>query len=502
MNQPYSGYATIEMNQDRFRENEINKVDVRTTDSGQDDTATEAFRASNEIALGTVIVGHYEILSIIGIGATGTVYKAKHLLVGSVRAIKILHVKNDDRVLRRFQQEAKASLCLNHPNIVRVYEFGIEPNLQQPYLVMEYVEGEALSAVLAKQHQLAQERACGLIEQVCQGLAHSHGNGIVHRDVKPANIILTRTGSGAEQAKLVDFGIAKITAPEEGQNLTQTGEVFGTPLYMSPEQCLGRKVDARSDIYSLGCVLYECLAGKPPFQGQSAIETIMMHVNPPELALATTDASKDLKSIIQKSLEPDPDERYQSAINLAQDLLRLKKGESIRLSKSKRRRLFSHRQGKESQVALVGIAVFILFAAIACGSFLLQLNNQIVADSSPSDKAWTLHTLAQRQIKDGMLTQAKQNEELALVWLAQARPDNAQKMRTNQCLRALAMLEESRGDATTAERRLQKALQLAQEAPGPKNSLLVETRSELAQLYRKHDKAAEAEKLEMEKSVE
>lgn len=326
------------MDQDKqFKEKEVERLVVESTNDSSDTEHATALSVADEVdsegeilSAGTLIAGHYEVLSIIGQGAMGTVYKVKHLLVDQIRAVKLLRVSNETQLLRRFQQEAKASLALEHPNIVRVFEFGIEPQMQQPYLVMEYVEGEALSAVLEKKEKLTCENVYAIIAQVCEALAHAHAKGIIHRDIKPANIVLTRDSNGAEVAKLVDFGIAKLISPEDGQNLTQTGEVFGTPLYMSPEQCLGQKVDARSDIYSLGCVIYECLAGKPPFKGGSSLETIMMHVNADSVPdFAGTKISASLESVICKTLETKMVDRFQAASDLQSALQDAVRNQSI-----------------------------------------------------------------------------------------------------------------------------------------------------------------------------
>ncbi|MBX9671303.1 MAG: serine/threonine protein kinase [Candidatus Obscuribacterales bacterium] len=273
---------------------------------------------SPKLAPGTVIAQHYEILSMIGHGSMGTVYKARHLLIDQIRAIKILHVRANNQIVRRFHQEAKATMKLSHTNIVRVFEFGMEPELEQPYLVMEFVEGESLVDMLSREGKLPEERALRMTKQLCEALGHSHSHGVIHRDLKPANIIVTKDNTGDESVKIVDFGIAKITS-DDRQNLTQTGEVFGTPLYMSPEQCSGGKVDFRSDIYSLGCVVYECLTGKPPFQGASALATIMMHVDD-DADINLDNLSSRAHSLILGCLVVDPDKRYQSMEQLCNDV--------------------------------------------------------------------------------------------------------------------------------------------------------------------------------------
>ncbi|HEY9787524.1 MAG TPA: protein kinase [Candidatus Obscuribacterales bacterium] len=346
------------MNQDKpFKEKEIERLVVDPTPGENSaetllDQATDEFHSQEKKLLpGTLIAGHYEIIATLGEGTTGTVYKARHLLLDSVRAIKLIHpvFSNNDKVLRRFQQEAKAAAPLEHPNIVRVYEFGIEEKLQQPYLVMDYVEGKPLNTILENEGPLDAMRASALIGQVCDGIAHAHSMGVIHRDIKPGNIILTDDS----KAKIVDFGIAKLTTPEEGQNLTQTGEVFGTPLYMSPEQCLGRKVDARSDIYSLGCVLYECLTGKPPFQGASALETIMMHVNQDQLPdFRGERVPSYLEDAVHRAMEVNPERRFESMSEMKAAVTAARASDVSSISLSKFKRL---RQNLPLQVVLLVI---------------------------------------------------------------------------------------------------------------------------------------------------
>ncbi len=316
------------MSRDEFKEPQINNLSLEETQPdllsepalGEAGSQAIVIAEPAESLVGKVIAGHYEILSSLGEGGMSSVYKARHILLDSIRAIKLLHIPraSDGKILQRFQMEAKASFFLSHPNIVRVYDFGIEPTMQQPYLVMDCLEGKPLSTSLENE-RLSGERTIKIIGQVCDALAHAHSKGIVHRDIKPANIILSIDASGAEIAQLVDFGIAKLMNPEEGNDLTQTGEVFGTPLYMSPEQCLGRTVDDRSDIYSLGCVIYECLAGNPPFRGASQLETLIMHVQTePEITDEFIPAK--LQPILHRCLAKGAHERYQSIEALQDDL--------------------------------------------------------------------------------------------------------------------------------------------------------------------------------------
>ena len=353
-------------------------------------TATNALGMTNSepsFLIGTVIGGHYEIISCLGKGGMSTVYKARHVLLGNERAIKILQVEkgNEAKLLQRFQQEAKASFFLSHENIVRVYDFAVEPTLQQPYLVMDCLEGKPLSKVL-EAGPLSEERTVNIIAQVCDALQHAHLKGIVHRDIKPANIILSRKATGEELAQIVDFGIAKLINPEEGNDLTQTGEVFGTPLYMSPEQCLGKHVDERSDIYSLGCVMYECLTGRPPFQGGSQLETLMMHVQD-DVDLNQLGITAKLKVILHRCLEKNPLERYPAVEILKEDIEAAKIPHSASLSpniglwmKNFDKRIQSQRT---TRILLVLIVVCLLSSVLVITSRTAQQEKVIVKVPQP-----------------------------------------------------------------------------------------------------------------------
>jgi serine/threonine protein kinase len=326
---------------------------------------------------GTIFAGHFEILCVLGQGGMSTVYKARHRLVDSVRAIKVIRTDQaDNTVLRRFQQEGKATLALEHPNIGRVYEFGIEATLQKPYLVMDYLEGKTLSGTLAEEGALTTDRACRLIAQVCEGLQEARSRGVVHRDIKPANIILTKDSTGAEIAKIVDFGLAKMIGPDDAQNLTQTGEVFGTPLYMSPEQCLGQKVDARSALHSLGCVLYECLSGRPPFEGSNSLETIMMHVNGALPVFDNRVISVQLKSVVLKSLSKKPEERFQSASDLKEALTQ--DSSSLRAHFDSTMRLLKRARRDDTSMGALVLIVLIFLSLVSTITFLsLKLHRRI-----------------------------------------------------------------------------------------------------------------------------
>lgn len=281
----------------------------------------------NEDLVGTIIENKYEILEKIGAGGMGAVYKARHQLMHRQVAIKMVlaQLSANSMTLKRFTQEARATSQLNHPNILTVFDFGISPT-NQPYLVMDFLEGVNFGRVLEETRQLPIPRAIGIFLQVCAALGHAHQKGIVHRDLKPSNIMLIELDGQPDFVKVLDFGIAKVLSSVDGEadNLTRTGEVFGSPLYMSPEQFRGKSLDARSDIYSLGCVMYRSLAGICPVTGKDVLECMYKHVNesiPPFSVTAPEAGIPDrLEAIIMKALAKDPDERYDSMNDLRSDL--------------------------------------------------------------------------------------------------------------------------------------------------------------------------------------
>jgi len=263
----------------------------------------------------------------------GTVYKAKHAALNKSFAVKVLssQAQKNEMAVRRFDQEAKAASTLDHQNLVKVSDYGITTT-GAPYLVMDYLEGLSLADEIKKEGTVEVSRALNLALQICDGLAHAHSKGVVHRDLKPSNIILVASDDGKEKVKIVDFGIAKLvaTTEEERQQLTQTGDIFGSPLYMSPEQCMGHKVDSRSDIYSLGCLTYEMLAGTPPLVGGNAIQTIFKHVHeepaPFSKAFKKLNIPIGLEIVVSRMLSKNAEDRYQSIEDLKADLVRVQEG--------------------------------------------------------------------------------------------------------------------------------------------------------------------------------
>jgi eukaryotic-like serine/threonine-protein kinase len=267
--------------------------------------------------VGQTIADRYAVKSLIGTGGTSMVYKAEHLQLHRPVAIKMLkaHLVADEDSMRRFEQEARAVSCLAHPHVVNIFDVGIT-HYGEPYIVMEFLQGISLAEVIANNGRVPLKRALHIFSQAASAVAHAHKKQVLHRDVKPSNIMLIATDENADFVKIVDFGLAKLrTLTGEFQRLTKTGEVFGSPVYMSPEQCTGKKLDDRTDVYSMGVVMFETLTGKPPFKERTSIETIRCQIKdtPPRLTDIAPDAGipKALEMVILKALSKNPDDRYQ-----------------------------------------------------------------------------------------------------------------------------------------------------------------------------------------------
>src|SRR6266404_6090377 len=277
------------------------------------------------------LIGHYRIESLIGIGGMGEVYLARDERLGRKAALKLLpdSLTTDERQLSRFKNEARSASALNHPNILTVYEIGTEGN--QQFIATEFIEGITLRASLAC-GRMNPHAALDIAVQVASALAAAHEAGVVHRDIKPENIMLRPDG----YVKVLDFGIAKLTEqrPTSDDHTVETtavlqtrqGFVLGTAHYMSPEQARGQKVDARSDIWSLGVVIYEMIAGIPPFRGETPSDCIasILTTEPPPLSGVLPDVSLKLESILQKALRKNSDERYQTIKEMLAGLRNLK----------------------------------------------------------------------------------------------------------------------------------------------------------------------------------
>jgi eukaryotic-like serine/threonine-protein kinase len=336
----------------------------------------------------TVLGDRYELHEQLGAGGMASVYRATDRVLGRTVAVKILapHYADDPGFVARFRREARSAARLNHPAVVQVFDTGADGETQ--YIVMEFVDGRTLADVLETQGPLEPERAAEVAAVLAEALAAAHAAGLVHRDVKPANVMITPSGD----VKMMDFGIARATSTE---TLTQTARVLGTATYLSPEQAVGNPVDARSDIYSLGVVLYEMLAGQPPFGGDSPIEVAAKHVEQDPLPPSRhrPDVPAGLEAIAMRALAKDPSDRYQTALEMGSDLARWRGGgttEPLALAPTtvlpKRR---PRRRGR-LVAAILAVAVLLLGAILA--GTLLGHDHPPAPVTSPHARPTASHT--------------------------------------------------------------------------------------------------------------
>ena len=271
--------------------------------------------------------GRYELDGVVGRGGMAEVYRARDIRLDRIVAIKTLRtdLARDQIFQARFRREAQSAASLNHPSIVAVYDTGedMATGVPVPYIVMEYVDGRTVRDLLQEGHRLLPERSLEIIDGVLRALDYSHQAGIVHRDIKPGNVMVTRNGD----IKVMDFGIARAMSDAQA-TMTQTAQVIGTAQYLSPEQARGERVDSRSDLYSTGCLLYELLSGRPPFTGDSPVAIAYQHVreNPVPPSRVDPDVPAWADAIVLKAMAKAPADRYQTAADMRADLQRAASG--------------------------------------------------------------------------------------------------------------------------------------------------------------------------------
>jgi beta-lactam-binding protein with PASTA domain/predicted Ser/Thr protein kinase len=338
-----------------------------------------------------LLSGRYKLAEVLGYGGMAEVYRARDVRLERDVAIKVLRsdLARDPSFQSRFRREAQAAAALTHPMIVSVYDTGADEKQSPPlpYIVMEYVDGRTLRDVLHLDGRLTQNRALEIMIDVAAALDYSHRAGIVHRDIKPGNVMITRDGS----VKVMDFGIARAIA-QSTATVTQTAAVMGTAQYLSPEQARGEKVDARSDLYSAGVVLYELLTGQPPFTGDSPVAVAVQHVrenaNPP--SDLEPDLSPDVDAVVMKMLAKNPANRYQNAAEMSDDMGRALAGRRVLATpllrespappvakRASRQRPARARRSRPSAGRLLLVALLTLLSAAAVtGGFLLARDNR------------------------------------------------------------------------------------------------------------------------------
>jgi len=290
--------------------------------------ACSAMTTPNDAMIGTLAAGRYRVLKLLGEGGMGQVYLAEHVAIEKRVALKVLRAEYATRgeIVTRFQQEAISASRIKHPNVLDVFDFGqLEDGCF--FLAMEFLEGNDLADELTRRRVLDAAIGIRIAMQICRALAAAHANGVVHRDMKPENVFLQRTADGEEIVKIVDFGIAQLrskdteVAPTK-RRLTRTGMIFGTPEYMAPEQAGGKHADLRSDIYSVGIIMYEMFTGAVPFTGETFLGVLAKHLSDPTPLMSAVypevSISPSLQGVIMRALEKDPAVRYQTMLEFAQ----------------------------------------------------------------------------------------------------------------------------------------------------------------------------------------
>ncbi|MGH8791850.1 MAG: Stk1 family PASTA domain-containing Ser/Thr kinase [Stackebrandtia sp.] len=303
----------------------------------------------------TLLGGRYEIGGVLGYGGMAEVHRGRDMRLGRDVAVKTLRsdLARDETFQTRFRREAQNAASLNHPSIVAVYDTGEDSSSGSPipYIVMEYVEGRTLKEVLEAEYRLSPRRACEVVSDVCAALDFSHRHQIIHRDVKPGNVMVASNG----QVKVMDFGIARAMASGQA-TMTQTSAVIGTAQYLSPEQARGETVDARSDVYATGCLVYELLCGDPPFTGDNPVSVAYQHVReaPVPPSHVNPDVPPSVDAIVLKALAKNPANRYQSAGEMREDLERAIAGRPVLatpvLGDDERTQLMGAPRGDETQL--------------------------------------------------------------------------------------------------------------------------------------------------------
>lgn len=311
----------------------------------------------------------YKILSVLGSGGSGIVYKAYDSLLDKTVAIKKLHRTATRAESIRFQREAKMAATLNHPNVLTILDFGLTER-NEPYMVLNFIEGQSLASYLNSVDALKLDRALDIFIQIADGLSHAHNKHVVHRDVTPNNIMLIKDGANTI-VQIVDFGLAKST--EDEQHLTKSGFGVGTPLYMSPEQIRGKNIDQRSDIYSFGCLMYTVLRGVPPFESDNILSLIDMHLNmePPPLRVISSDRAKAsrIEDLVARCIKKRPADRYQSIDDILGELAAITSPEEAVVEQLPKMRVQKEYYGIVLAAAtLVGCVGSIVFNIVADGA--------------------------------------------------------------------------------------------------------------------------------------
>lgn len=365
---------------------------------------------------GTVLDGKYQIEGLLGRGGMGIVYKGKHLELGHSVAIKTLRpwMTSDADAAKRFQREAQIVSGLRHKNIVSVYTFGEVTGMI--YMAMEFVKGVSLHERISERGRLSPNDVAQLLLEICEGMEYAHANSVLHRDLKPSNVVIVTDASGANHAKIVDFGLARIVAGDDRQRLTQTGDILGDPNYMSPEQCQGQFVDARSDIYSFGCLMYEAFSGKPPFLADVPVQTLFKQIQEqPQPFAKPLEVPASWEAITLKCMAKKREDRFQSFAELATVISRVQADPSYQLSAPPP--ITETHRFLKPLIAVTCVAVIVILGALAY--FNHQTRNS-GGTTSTSQESADLDERLQAKVREvSNQKEPRESDVLALIALAQ-----------------------------------------------------------------------------------
>jgi eukaryotic-like serine/threonine-protein kinase len=347
---------------------------IPTAEHENEATSVAGIISSDPLA-GKVLGSKYQLIECVGEGGMGAVYRARRVHIGDEVAVKLLRPEfiTDEQAVERFRREARAAAHLHHVNVVTIHDYGeVSGEGAHAFIVMEFVAGKSLRQLLRTEGRFPVERALALMCDICAGVGAAHRNNIIHRDLKPDNIIVVAPSADgeAERAKVVDFGIAKLRDLFSEHTLTRTGEVIGTPYYMSPEQCRGEALDARSDVYSLGAIMYEMLAGFPPFSAPTFAGVVAKHLTeqPPPLT-SSLGVPRGVELVVTRALSKRPVGRQADAVELALDLRR---AASSRSSPNSVAKVFGGRSVRGTLLKRVVIIISaIIIAGVVIGAAIL-----------------------------------------------------------------------------------------------------------------------------------
>ena len=368
-------------------------------------------RSEADPIVGTLFDGRYLINFLVARGGMGNIYQAHDVRRGHIVALKMLRPEfgNDPVILQRFQRETLAVSNLHHENICQLYDTGCTPEGVH-YFTMEFLEGQALDTILKEKQTLPQNTALLYITQIASALCDAHNHGIIHRDLKPANIFIVHTANGEEVAKVLDFGVAKLEEDSTNvrEKLTNAGSTLGTPFYMSPEQIQGKEVDARTDVYALGIILWECLFGNPPYTGNSLIDvfTAAIHKKLPKLPsnLKRNKRWKSIYAVLQKALQKDRNNRYdsmQSFLRALEQLNSTKNNQSSQNHPSSTRPslpVITHFHSLPTKIAFI-VCSIIFLCICAAVTYFVFFDNQEEEVQQPQSHTYKFYSTPSAEVR-------------------------------------------------------------------------------------------------------